>query len=292
MRDKRGRRMGACVTPGFPALHLSGYARLVELGAKALAQVAPSKPIAVMLALAPPGRPDDDPRLDEELLVDMAARARVRLDAQRSQVFRAGHAAGALAMEAAVGLVEQGLPVLVGGVDSWVHADLLRWLDDECRLHALGAEDGFIPSEGAAFALLAPSDRTTSMWVRGVKTAREETVLGDEPNLAAAMTAMVHAFCDAAEPRVAWVMSDVNGERARIREWSMVELRASFDTPLLHMRLPDLLGDVGAASAAMALVLSETWWRAGCAPAGRALVVLHSDGAERGAMELEAVTQG
>lgn len=289
--DKRGRRMGACVTPGLSAFDPTGYERLLELGGRALAQAAPREPskLPVMLALAAPGRPDDDPRLDTELLGAMATRAGVKLDVERSGVFRAGHAAGALAIEAALAAVERGSSVLVGGVDSWVHEGVLSWLDDECRLHALDAEDGFIPSEGAAFALLRPPGRgkEPSMLVRGVRTARENTVLADEPNLAAEMTTMVHAFCDAAKPPIGWIMSDVNGERVRIREWSMVELRASFDDPLVHVRLPDLLGDVGAASAPMALVLSEAWWRAGCAPANRALVLCHSDGVERGAILLE-----
>src|SRR5262245_13363802 len=69
IRDRRGCRIGACVTPGIPPLELSGFDRLLELGARALAQAAPRKrtPIAVMLALAEPGRPDDNPRLGVEL---------------------------------------------------------------------------------------------------------------------------------------------------------------------------------------------------------------------------------
>jgi 3-oxoacyl-[acyl-carrier-protein] synthase-1 len=100
------------------------------------------------------------------------------------------------------------------------------------------------------------------------------------------MTGLAHALTSADRP-IAWLVSDLNGERARIREWSMVELRADFANPLVHLRLADSMGDLGAASGPMALALLDVYWRARCAPAKRALVVLHSDGPDRGAILIE-----
>jgi 3-oxoacyl-[acyl-carrier-protein] synthase I len=289
--DRRGRAAGVGLTPGLePAV--AGYERLVALGATALAAGRgrlPAAPIPLLLALAEPGRPDDDPRFDAEILAELARRAGVAIDLARSRVLRSGHAAGAAAMEEACRLAGDAVDagVLVGGIDGYAHPDVLRWLDEEERLHALDVEDGFIPSEGAAFVLVGGARRDTGPAVRAATTASERSASDESlPNLADAMTITTQRVLESASGPIGWVLSDVNGERGRVREWSFWSGRARLNDAD-HIRLPELVGDVGAASGPMAFAIAATWWEARCELASRGLVALHSDGPLRGAVVME-----
>jgi 3-oxoacyl-[acyl-carrier-protein] synthase I len=298
--DKRGQNIGMCVTGAIDdAVH--GYDRLLALAAPALSEATAQAAARLrevgqridkaplFLALPEAGRPDDDDRFARAVLGELATAARVPLDVAKSQVVRAGQAGGVLAIEAALGALGAGTPwAIVGGLDGYYHPDVLRWLDEECRLHALGAENGFIPSEGAAFFVLgARSFRDSSLAsVTAAQGALETTVTRDEPNIAAAMTALVHQILPRATNRVGWVICDVNGERHRVREWAMVAMRTDL-TQLPEQRLPDVLGDLGAASAATAVALAASYWQARCAPARSAIVAMHSEAAERAAALVE-----
>jgi 3-oxoacyl-[acyl-carrier-protein] synthase-1 len=284
-RDKRGARVGACAAG---SLELAGYERMLALAAPALAEAAHgmARPLPLILALPERGRPDDDERFDGPILGALSEKSGVPISLERSRVIRQGHAGGALALALALSEPE----VLVGGVDSYVHRDVIAWLDDDCRLHAGGTEEGFIPSEGAAFALLQRRAKHRLATVAGIETGMEETVLLDQPNVATTLTTMVHALVDRAAEPVDWVLSDLNGEHPRLREWMLVERRAALADPLRHDRLPQAMGDVGAATGALMLALSSHWWKAGCAPSSQVLAVLQSDGAERGAVLLRAAS--
>jgi 3-oxoacyl-[acyl-carrier-protein] synthase-1 len=301
--DGRGRRVGICRTPGL-ADDLHGYARLVELAAPALAEAAAAgarEATPLILAVPEPGRADDDARLGGDVLAELAARARVAIDSARSQVVRAGHAGFAIALEAAAGLFSGALGApppfaLIGAVDGHFHPGLLGAIDREHRLHSPDTEDGFVPSEGAAFLLLAPprgaAEPTPAHALIGAAaTGREETIVTGEPNIARAMTDLVHALVRAPGAPVDWVMTDVNGERHRVREWSMVEARVPFGEHAPRERLPDALGELGAASGAMAAAIMCVYLRAGCASGRSALIALASDGPERGAFRIEAPRQ-
>jgi 3-oxoacyl-[acyl-carrier-protein] synthase-1 len=301
--DKRGREVGACLTPGLPE-DLYGYERMLALAAPALREAvgveAGGWPLALALALPEAGRPDDHARLNREVIGDLAARSGVALDGDRSIVIRAGHAAGALAMEAAVGMLASGAQAaLVGGVDSYFHPDTLRWLDEECRLHALDAENGLVPSEGAAFLLLsragarlggsreAGQGRPLAV-VRFAEGAREEAALSGEPNVGRAMTELLRRASEHVRDRlIPWALTDLNGERHRLREWMFASSRGALADDAVHSRFVEDLGDMGAATGPSLAAMVCTLWRVGCAPARSAVVALHSEGVERGAFVLE-----
>jgi len=119
--------------------------------------------------------------------------------------------------------------------------------------------------------------------VLSVRTGREETVGSDQPNLATAMTQIVRQIVVASGRGPAgWVLSDLNGERHRLKEWEKVAVRAPLARPFVHRRLPDEMGDLGAATGIMILAVASVWWRAGCAAHPTVLAVLHSEGPERG----------
>jgi len=289
--DKRGRSVGVCLTGGIGE-DVHGFDRLLALARPALREAgrAVEEPTPLILALPEAERPDDDPRLSGAILAALAETAEMPLDLDRSRVVRADHAGGALAFEAALDVLLAGAPaVLVGGVDSYYHPEVLEWLDRGCRLHALEAEDGFIPSEAAAFVLLAAepprSAGATRVVLSAVATGRETTT--DEQALAASMTNLVHRLIGDAPRPLRWVLSDLNGEEHRVAEWSKVAIRTSL-SDAVHQRLPDALGDVGAATAPAMAAIALEWWRAGCAPADAALALVHSEGVERGGLLLEA----
>lgn len=297
--DARGRSVGLCTAGGLEP-SLVGYDRLAALAAAALDDLARARwasSVPLLLAVPEPGRPDDDPRLDGAILAELAARVPAPIDLAASRVVRAGHAGGAVAVELAVGLLAAGAPgVVVGGVDSYHHPEVLRWLDSDGRLHALDVDGGFIPSEGAAFLWLGPAPvehgggargPSRRVALAGVATAREGSVADESPNVAEAMTSIVHRLVDGAAQPVGWIVSDVNGERHRVREWALVQIRAAFAPEAVHTRGPDDLGDVGAASGALFAAIATASWRTGAAPAPSALVALHAEGTERGVLLLE-----
>jgi 3-oxoacyl-[acyl-carrier-protein] synthase-1 len=310
--DRRRYPIGHCRALGLPD-QLAGHDRLLALAAPALREAWPrglAEAVPLVLALPEAGRADDDPRLAGGVIGALAVRSGALLDPTRSAVIRAGHAGGALAFEAAAALLASpvGPPmVIVGGVDSHAHPGVLAALDREDRLHAPGVEDGFIPGEGAAFLLLArrPDHLAGSRplaALRRVATSREVSAAAGEPshdgaasgpkprapaepNLARALTEVVRAASD--DGKVGWVLHDVNGESHRVREWSMAETRVLSGREAVSSRFADELGDIGAATGPTLATIACCFWATGCAPASDALVVLSSDGPDRGAFCLE-----
>jgi 3-oxoacyl-[acyl-carrier-protein] synthase I len=304
--DKHGNSIGAVRARYLPD-DLHGYDRLVALAVPALIEAAKSltnsafpAPYPLFLALPESGRPDDDPRFGPEILAELARKSGLPIDVERSLVIRSGHAGGGMALElAALRIAEGGRPqaYLVGGVDSYYQGDVLAWLDVECRLHSGTAGNGIIPSEGAAFAVLAAStgDGGSGRAIARISaavSAREDTVGTTSPNLAAAMTRAVRDAATVAGGRsIRWVLTDVNGERHRISEFSKVEIRSKdlLQQGFRHDALAEELGDVGAASGALLLAWACTHFLAGSAPAERVLLALHAEGQERAALVIEAV---
>ncbi len=311
LTDKRHNLIGDVRCPSL-ADDLHGYPRLIAMAVPALIEAAQGVPgpYPLILALAEGGRADDDPRFAAEILADLARESGLPIDLERSAVVRAGQAGGGMAVELALlrlrgaGAGERPPAVLVGGVDSYHHPGVLRALDDECRLHAVEADDGLVPGEGAAFLALAlpdgpsaPGDRRERKLppslgvILAAGSALEETFGTEEPNLSLAMTRLVRSVASAAgEPPIPWVLPDVNGEQHRDREWSRVTIRNDDWLPesVVQQSLVEEMGDCGAAIGPLLLAVAVTFLRTGCAPARRGLIALASEGAERAALLFEA----
>src|SRR4051794_34899728 len=104
--DKRGVSVGLCLAGGL-AEDLGGVPRLLALARPALREAVQGARLAnlpLVLALPEAGRPDDDPRYESGFIATLAAEAQAPIDVARSKVVRAGHAGGALALEAALAL--------------------------------------------------------------------------------------------------------------------------------------------------------------------------------------------
>jgi 3-oxoacyl-[acyl-carrier-protein] synthase-1 len=288
---------------------LHGFERLVELAVPALREAAatlgPRRAAGdarlrppILLTLPEAGRADDDARLGPAFVETIAKRAEIPVDLARSEVIRAGHAGFAIALARAAALLREREvhAVLVGGVDSYHHPGVLASLDEGYRLHAPAVSDGFVPSEGAAFVLLEPlrvSDAAVRPLARLVLAGatREETVATGAPNLAEAMTRLARGAAEVAGP-LGWILTDINGERHRVREWTMVQMRIDdlVEEGARVERWVEELGDAGAATGALLAVLACMQWQVGCAPAGAALVALHSESPERGVVILEGAS--
>lgn len=287
--------------------HVLGLDRLVALGGPALRQAAhpwiaahgTEAALPVVVAATESTRPGLDARLAGELVPRLAANAGVSLDAARSSVVLGGRAGGVDAVERAIARLDAGAPaVLVGGVDSWFDPDALEALDADLRLHGRATENGFVPGEGAGFALLVrPDARAPSAPLARVITAAtddEPAPFGSaDPCLAAGLT---RAASRAVSPlgaragRVGWALTDVVDERHRVDEWAFVAARIAraLARDAVHDQPALVTGDLGAATVGVAIAIAATRWATACAPSDVALLSASSDGPRRGAIVLAA----
>lgn len=304
LRDRRDHPIGMCLTPGLPET-LMGYERLLALAAPALREAFQGEntvnvsSIPIALALAESSGPQHAEWSARDVVSDLATLAGIPLDKKRSVTLYQGRAGGALALEAALGmLIQQGeKQVLWGGVDTYLHKERLRALDEERRLAGLGTENGFIPSECAAFMLLslsepkpkepaAPSSKPFA-GILGADNEHETSIAKNEPNIAKALTHVIQKARDRIGGPIPWVLSDLNGERHLLREWQFAACRGSLAKDHTHSRFADDLGDVGAAAGPALATIACMYFRAGCAPARAAAITLQSDGSPRGTFVLE-----
>jgi 3-oxoacyl-[acyl-carrier-protein] synthase-1 len=247
----------------------------------------------------PDARPTPEPRLGQPLLAALADRAGLRLDHGASTVIAGGHAGFGVALERALASSRNsGTPAIAGAVDTYHCPEALRFLAREHRIHGSGVGNGFIPSEGAAFALVSaesggPRLATVAALALGADacTESDDEQTDVDPPIAVAMTEVVGRALRAVSGDVRWVLVDLNGERHRSKEWTFVSLR------LRHLLEPANVlverpyaetGDLGAATGGLFAATACMAWQLGFAPSQRALLALHADGPQRAAIVLEA----
>lgn len=322
--DRAGFILGNVRSRRLPS-SLVGRNRLIELAAPALAEAIrglPSNPGPLPLFLAlPPRRSETEEPLGADFFEVLGKRANVQIAHESSEPFPIGHAGFAAALDRAFAFLAagavpaplQGLSfgrlgkapepaapakpkptyAIVGGVDSYHDPAVLEVLDKDRRVNADGIWDGFIPSEAAAFVVVAlPNVQLPTVGkVLGVGMAMEKPEDPQNPAVAEAATELVRNIATNLRVPVPWVLPDVNGERHRVKEWTFVRIRnreAFDDAGTVEMRLCDELGDVGAACGALHAAFACSAWKLGFAPGDQALILLASDGPARGAIALGA----
>lgn len=212
-----------------------------------------------------------------------------------------GHAGGLGALE----LASQHLArrpadlCVVGGVESYLDADSLDWLDAEGRLAQDGVRGGIAPGEAAGmFAVTAHGTRSelrspALAHVRSVATGQEprskdspEGLLGEGLGNVVLRTTQELRL---PQERVDDVYCDINGERHRTDDWSFMLLRTPsvFRDGTAYVSTVDTIGEVGAASAAISCVLAVQAWRRRYAHGPMALVCASSGSGLRSAALLE-----
>jgi 3-oxoacyl-[acyl-carrier-protein] synthase I len=278
--------------------------RLLELLAKAVANYLESErslsvtKVPLLLGLAEPGRPGGGAHLANSILPALEKKLSVRFHDKLSRTFPKGHTAGLEALRAARQLLESAdVPgCLVGGVDSFINAGSLEWLDRHERLKKRENSNGVIPGEAAAVIWVQRRDLPGGeggVKVTGLGFGHEKAgVLTEEPLLGlglaeAERAALAEAGRGMHEIDVRY--SDVTGESYGFREQALAIAR------VMRVRRPELalwhcadaIGDTGAAAGICLLLFARQALRKGYAPGGRAICCCSAVPGERAVAVLE-----
>ncbi len=282
--------LGALV-PEIEGLPLPERARrMLRLAAPSFHAVARDLAAPVVLCIGLPELIDRDARWTAHVPAYLQSLTGVRIDRERSVVVARGRAAGLLALERAMELLqaEAASTVVVGGVDSFFDLRLLDALDGEGRVLGPGVMDGFIPGEGAAFYALSDERAVT---LSGTRTRiRVDAVAsvddpghryGDAPargeGLASALEQLRQRLHDSSS-RIATTFAGFNGESFDAKLWGVARVRHhDFFSPDMVIEHPaDKFGDAGAAMGAILVALAAQSLAGGTRP-GPALVWAASD---------------
>jgi 3-oxoacyl-[acyl-carrier-protein] synthase-1 len=226
-----------------------------------------------------------------------------RLDVAASRCVARGRAAGLLALQEAIKLLEAGTApcVLAGGVDSHIDLHVLGTLDRAGRVKSAANLDGFVPGEAAGFLLLAKAQaarhkkRPVIARLAGLKTGFEEGHLGsDQPYKGEGLARTLTELFDEAGQGLpaADVYASMNGEYYWAREWGVAFLRnAKSIDPEFRIHHPaDCFGDPGAGFGPVLVALAALDLRR--RPEGsRSLVYGSSDLGDRAAVLLQHPAQ-
>lgn len=254
---------------------LAGPERLAALALAAatealapLAGAAALPPITIALSLGEE-RPGQGAGTGAALIEALTASLRARMDLGRVLHWMGGHAGGLMAIEAAGRLIASGRAelVLAGGVDSYLDADTLEWLDETEQLHSEDNIYGFCPGEAAGLVLMAAPDTAHRLGllplleVAGIGSGTETNLIRTEnivlgEGLAAAF-AGARVGLEADQP-VDQVLCDMNGERYRGNEYGFAVLKSAglFRDAADFIAPADCWGDVGAASGPLGVALA------------------------------------
>lgn len=226
--------------------------------------------IPLIVGFAESDRPGSDARQYNEMIQEMVSDAGGLFHPRLSLVMAHGHTAGfeSLRMAREYFRSSEISACVVCGVDSFINARSLLWLDQHQRLKTASNSDGIIPGEGAAAVLITKRpalDSAMRVKVAGIGIANEEaTVLNEEPLLGRGLaTATRDALKEAgillheADFRISDMAGESYGFREQALSMSRVMRSRREEFPVWHSS--DCIGDVGAASGISQLVI---YWHA------------------------------
>jgi 3-oxoacyl-[acyl-carrier-protein] synthase I len=253
--------------------------------------------IPLFLGLPPkrPGRPADL----ESRLADAFRR---EIGISSTECIATGHAAGLMAVEAACRKVVSGSVefCVAGGVDSYLEADTLEWLEANDQLHGGPNPYGFIPGEAAGFCVVCTQPVAERFHlpilarVETAATSRETNLIKTESVcLGQGLTKvfdMVFAQLPSPETKIGSSINDMNGEPYRADEYGFTVARLSqrFEDASDFVAPADCWGDVGAASGPLFVNLVVAARQRGYAQALHNLVWTSSESGERCAAILQS----
>lgn len=287
-RDNRGEPIIGATVPGLDP-NLSRSNRLLELTVLALSDTLgklppiPLEQVPLIVCLAEPGRPGCDADMAGRIVGAIEQKLDICFHPVHSGAVTKGHTSGFHALRIARQLMrDRDVPAcLICGVDSYINARSLQWLDRHWRLKTEENSDGVMPGEAAAaIVLLRQPDQqdSASVEVAGMGFASEAAViLSDEPLRGVGLTdAVGQALTEAAVGmhEVGFRTSDVSGESYGFREVTLAEarhmrVRREEMLPLWHGA--ENMGDVGAVTGLCQMIIVNAAFKAGYAPGNIAL---------------------
>lgn len=300
-RDNSGEPIIGAMVPGLDP-ELSRMDRLVEMLAMALTDTlsnAPDLPletVPLIVCLAEPDRPGGGAPYAADMIAAVEERLDLSFHPTLSGAIAQGHVSGFVALDHARTLIEnQDVDqCLICGVDSYINASALNWLDRHWRLKTEENSDGVIPGEASAAILVMYETAKSASRVRGIGFATEPAhILSDEPLLGLGLATSARNALAAAELDIAdtsFRLSDVTGEHYGFKEQALAIARLmrtdAGEFPIWH--LADCIGDTSAAAGLCQLAMTHQAFAKGFAPGPRAIGFTSSDLGARSAVVVEA----
>lgn len=262
------------------------------------------EPVKIGLAIGlPPSRPGQHPDLAKGIL--NAIEQKYSGVFTQAKSFDTGHAAGHLALDAAVkSCVAQSIDAcVVAGVDSYLAPETLEWIEACEQLHGAGPLNnawGFIPGE-AAGALLIASDTFARRIgaevygnIVGIGIGREiKLIKTDTVCIGEGLTQAFRSALQALAPgeQIHNVFCDLNGETYRADEYGFTALRTKerFRAATDFIAPADCWGDIGAAGAPLHIALAVISHRKRYSKGPLSMVWASSESGERGAAVVRAL---
>ncbi|MFO0554132.1 MAG: beta-ketoacyl synthase N-terminal-like domain-containing protein [Polyangiaceae bacterium] len=282
-----------------------GENRAARLGLEALRDVARPfgsavRSLKLKAALAfPEARPGQDKRTAGQTLASaMRAALRETFGDPPVDLSSQGSAGLAFVLPAALRSLatRECEAVLVGGVHSDYDPEAIRTLDAAGRLFSPERIDAVVPGEAAAFAIVARDDfggsygLTPLAKIFAVSTTESDiTPYNDTSAFDARALAEVISDATAVLPdelRVGWAFGDQGFEHFRVRELysALSRTHQRWCEPIAIDAPAQRIGNTGAASLALGLVLASDMFRRGYAPTPFGLLLAGSDNGERAAI--------
>lgn len=270
--DNQGEPIIGAMVPGLPSDMKRGE-RLGELLAMALTDCLKDKAsqslknIPILVGLAEPDRPGGGAGLADEIFARMNGKLGVRFHPQLSRTIAAGHTSGFQGLRIAREYFKNTdvSACIVCGVDSYINASSLLWLDRHQRLKTVENSDGVIPGEGATAVLVTKQLNPRggeNIQIIGLGFAVEKaTHLNEEPMLGLGLAQAARSALDEVGLQYHQIdlrISDVTGESYGFKEQALVEGRLlrvrKEEIPIWHSA--DSCGDIGAAVGLSELVIA------------------------------------
>jgi 3-oxoacyl-[acyl-carrier-protein] synthase I len=250
----------------------------------------------LLVGLAEAGRPGGGAGLAPSIINSIQERLGLKFHPRLSSVISQGHTSGFRALKTARELFYEGQAqaCIICGVDSYINASSLLWLEQHWRLKTEENSDGVIPGEAAAAIFVERQANTNSVLkVIGLGFEHENAhVLSEEPLLGLGLTeaarmALTETGCQMHD--IDFRLSDVTGESYGFKEQELALVR------LLRVRreaLPlwhcvDSIGDTGAAAGVCQLVIAFHAFLKRYSPGDRAICYTSAAPGDRGVAVLQ-----
>ncbi len=191
---------------------------------------------------------------------------------------------------------------VVGGVDSWIDASSLRWLEQRARLKSATASAGLAPGEAGGFLLMETVSGAQSRGAE-IMAVLQSTVLDREENshltgktsqgeALARVLVRTAPLADWSREAPPWVVVDQNGETYRAQEWGcalsrLVENHPYFQAPVVWNPVISV-GETGAAAGVVQICMALQAFHQRYAPARQVALLAGADTEQRSATLLGA----